>query len=249
MVLAEYKPTGPQLLRRRRPRRPAERGHRLLKLKRDALIVEFFRVLERAKTLRSHLADKYRVAEQRLAIARAIEGSIGVRSAALASKEVPTLQLKTKNVMGIIVPKIDAKSVRKKLEERGYGIVTTSARIDEAAEAYEALVEDIVVAAEIETTMRRLIEEIEKVKRRVNALEYRVIPELKSTEAFIRQRLEEMEASSVPSRCRRPCARPRSRRRAGPRAPGASRSAPGPRGRSRRSRRPRLPQVGGRPPS
>src|SRR6266571_1612469 len=166
MVLAEYKPTRSQLLQLRRTRRMAERGHRLLKLKRDALIVEFFRVLE---------------------------GSIGVRSAALASREVPTLQLKTKNVMGIIVPKIEAKSVRKKLEDRGYGIITTSARIDEAAEAYEALVEDIVVAAEIETTMRRLIEEIEKVKRRVNALEYRVIPELKSTEAFIRQRLEEME--------------------------------------------------------
>src|SRR6266545_3581697 len=150
MVLVEYKPTRSQLLQLRRTRRMAERGHRLLKLKRDALIVEFFRVLERAKTLRSNLADKYRVAEQRIAIARAIEGSIGVRSAALASREVPTLQLKTKNVMGIIVP-------------------------------------------EIETTMRRLIEEIEKVKRRVNALEYRVIPELKSTEAFIRQRLEEME--------------------------------------------------------
>src|SRR6266699_3449753 len=179
MVLAEYKPTRSQLLQLRRTRRMAERGHRLLKLKRDALIVEFFRVLERAKTLRSHLAEKYRVAEQRIAIARAIEGSIGVRSAALASREVPTLQLKTKNVMGIIVPKIDAKSVRKKLEDRGYGIITTSARIVEAAE--------------IETTMRRLIEEIEKVKRRVNALEYRVIPELKSTEAFIRQRLEEME--------------------------------------------------------
>ena len=53
--------------------------------------------------------------------------------------------------------------------------------------------ENVIVAAEIETTMRRLIEEIEKVKRRVNALQYRVIPELKSTEAFIRQRLEEME--------------------------------------------------------
>lgn len=171
----------------------AERGYRLLKLKRDALIVEFFHVLDRAKTLRSNLAEKYRTAEQRIVIARAIEGSIGVRSAALASREVPTLNLKTKNVMGIVVPKIDAKSVRKKLEERGYGVITTSARIDEAAEAYEALVEDIVVAAEIETTMRRLIEEIEKVKRRVNALEYRVIPELKSTEAFIRQRLEEME--------------------------------------------------------
>src|SRR5712692_7467942 len=193
MVLQQYKPTRSQLLQLRRTRRMAERGHRLLKLKRDALIVEFFRVLERAKKLRSNLSEKYTIAEQRIAIARSIEGSIGVRSAALASKEVPTLSLSTKNVMGITVPKIEAQSVRKKLEQRGYGIITTSARIDEAAEAYEALVEDIVVAAEIETTMRRLIEEIEKVKRRVNALEYRVIPELKSTEAFIRQRLEEME--------------------------------------------------------
>ena len=193
IVLIQYKPTRSQLLQLRRIRRTAERGHRLLKLKRDALIVEFFRVLERAKTLRSNLAEKYRVAEQRIAVARAIEGSIGVKSAAFALRTVPTLDLKTKNVMGIIVPKIDAKSVRKKLEERGYGVITTSARVDEAAEAYEALVEDIIVAAEIETTMRRLIEEIEKVKRRVNALEYRVIPELKSTEAFIRQRLEEIE--------------------------------------------------------
>src|SRR2546428_188585 len=147
MVLAEYKPTRSQLLQLRRRRRTAERGHRLLKLNRAAVIVEFVRVLERARTLRSNLAEKYRISEQRIAIARAIEGSIGVESAALASKEVPTLQLKTKNVMGIIVPKIDAKSVRKKLEDRGYGIITTSARIDEAAEAYEALVEDIVVAA------------------------------------------------------------------------------------------------------
>ncbi len=193
MVLQQYKPTRSQLLQLRRTRRMAERGHRLLKLKRDALIVEFFRVLDRAKKLRSNLAEKYVVAEQRIAVARSIEGSIGVRSAALASKQVPTLNLSTKNVMGITVPKIEAQSVRKKLEQRGYGIITTSARIDEAAEAYEALVEDIVVAAEIETTMRRLIEEIEKVKRRVNALEYRVIPELKATESFIRQRLEEME--------------------------------------------------------
>src|SRR2546426_345224 len=108
MVLAQYKPTRSVLLQLRRTRRMAQRGHRLLKLKQDALIVEFFRVLDRA-------------------------------------------------------------------------------------EAYEDLVENVITAAEIETTMRRLIEEIEKVKRRVNALEFRVIPELKATEAFIRQRLEEME--------------------------------------------------------
>src|SRR5947199_10683755 len=107
MVLAEYKPTRSQLLQLRRTRRIAERGHRLLKLKRDALIVEFFRVLERAKTLRSNLAEKYRIAEQRIAIARAIEGSIGVERAAPASKEASTPQLKTKNVMGSSLPKLD----------------------------------------------------------------------------------------------------------------------------------------------
>ena len=193
MVLAQYKPTRSQLLLVRKTRRTAERGHRLLKLKRDALIVEFFRVLDRAKKMRSNLVEKYRVAEQRIAVARAVEGTIGVRSAAFAMRTRPTLELRTRNVMGIVVPRIEAQKVRKKVEERGYGIILTSARIDEAAEAYEDLVENVIVAAEIETTMRRLIEEIEKVKRRVNALEYRVIPELKATEAFIRQRLEEME--------------------------------------------------------
>ena len=193
MVLVQYKPTRSQLLQLRRIRRTAERGHRLLKLKQDALIVEFFRVLERAKAVRSNLVEKYKVAEARITIARAIEGSIGEKSAAEALTETQTLNLNTKNVMGIVVPKIDAKSVRKTIGQRGYGIVGTSPRIDEAAEAYENLVEDVITAAEIETTMRRLIEEIEKVKRRVNALEYRVIPELKATERFIRQRLEEME--------------------------------------------------------
>lgn len=193
MVLAQYKPTRSQLLLVRRTRRTAERGHRLLKLKRDALIVEFFRVLDRAKQMRSNLVEKYRVAEDRIRIAEAVEGAIGVKSSAFALLERPTLELKTRNVMGIVVPRIEARKVRKNIQERGYGIIQTSARIDEAAEAYEDLVENVIVAAEIETTMRRLIEEIEKVKRRVNALEYRVIPELKSTESWIRQRLDEME--------------------------------------------------------
>lgn len=197
MVLAQYKPTRSQLLLLRRTRRTAERGHRLLKLKRDALIVEFFRVLDRARKVRSNLVERYRAAEEAIALARAIEGAAAVRSAAYASLVNPRLDLRTRNVMGIVVPRIEAEKVRKSLPERGYGIIGTTPRIDEAADAYEALVEDIIVAAEIETTMRRLIDEIEKVKRRVNALEYRVIPELKATESFIRQRLEEMERENI----------------------------------------------------
>ncbi len=197
MVLAQYKPTRSQLLLVRRTRRTAVRGHRLLKLKRDALIVEFFKVLERAKQVRSNMAERYKVAEERVAVARAVEGSGAVRSVSYASLVNPRLDLKTRNVMGVMVPRIEAQSVRKALTERGYGIIGTTTRLDDAATAYENLVEDIIVAAEIETTMRRLIDEIEKVKRRVNALEYRVIPELKATESFIRQRLEEMERENI----------------------------------------------------
>jgi len=193
VVLSQYKPTRSQLLLVKKTVKMAQRGHRLLKLKRDALIVEFFRVLDRAKQMRSNLVEKYRVAEQRIAVARAVEGVIGVTSASFAMLTRPTLELRTRNVMGIVVPRIEAQKVRKNIQDRGYGVILTSARIDEAAEAYEDLVENVITAAEIETTMRRLIEEIEKVKRRVNALEYRVIPELKSTEAWIRQRLDEME--------------------------------------------------------
>jgi V/A-type H+-transporting ATPase subunit D len=72
-----------------------------------------------------------------------------------------------------------------------------SVRIDEAADAYEQLVEDIILAAELETTLRKLVEEIEKNKRIVNALEFRILPELKKNEAFIRTRLEEMERENV----------------------------------------------------
>lgn len=193
MAIQDYKPTRSQLILVRKTRATAERGHRLLKLKRDALIVEFFKVLEKARNIRSNIVDKYKLAEERMAIASAIEGLIGIQSASYALLERPTLELKTRNVMGISVPSIDAKSVKKTIAQRGYGVIETSPRIDEAAEAYEDLVENIIRAAEVETTMRRLIEEIEKVKRRVNALENRVIPDLKATERFIRFRLEEME--------------------------------------------------------
>jgi len=73
----------------------------------------------------------------------------------------------------------------------------TSAVIDEAAEAFEDLVEAIIEAAEIETTMKRLLDEIESTKRRVNALEFKVIPELTEARDFIKMRLDEMEREEL----------------------------------------------------
>jgi len=196
-MLREFKPTRMELLEIKKRIRLSELGYKLLKMKRDGLILEFFRILDKARDLRAQLTKEYALAKQKINIAKAVEGEIAVRSAAFAVIENPTLELKSKNVMGIVVPAIEAKSVKKKVNERGYGLLGTSMRIDEAAEAYENLLENIILAAEYETKMRKLIEEIEKTKRRVNALEYKVIPELKRSEAFIRFRLEELERENI----------------------------------------------------
>jgi len=196
-MVREYKATRSELLELKKQIKLSTTGHRLLKMKRDSLIAEFFNILDKAKGIRTGIQDKYDRAMERLSIAKAIEGTIGVKSAAFAALENPELELTTKNIMGIVVPEIDSRSVKKRIDERGYGIIGTSSRIDEAAEAFEDLVEDIVLAAEIETTMRRLLDEIEKTRRRVNALEFRVIPNLESQEAFIRLRLEELERENI----------------------------------------------------
>ncbi|MCK5548051.1 MAG: V-type ATP synthase subunit D, partial [Thermoplasmata archaeon] len=168
-MTTEYKPTRSVLLDIKRKIKLSQTGYKLLKMKRDGLIMEFFKILDKSKDIRLHITEEYRIAREKIAIADSVDGSTEVKSAAFAMGERPTLELKSRNVMGIVVPEIEAKSVKKKLTERGYGIIATSARIDEAAEAFENLVEDIIMAAEYETKMRKLIEEIDKTKRRVNA--------------------------------------------------------------------------------
>ena len=174
-----------------------EAGHKILKMKRDGLILEFFKILEEAKSVRQKIVQDYERATEKIAIAKAVDGVIAVKSAAFALKAHPEIRLRSKNIMGLVVPEIESTSVRTTLDKRGYGVIGTSTFIDEAAESYEDLVETIIKAAEIETTMKRLLDEIERTKRRVNALEYKVIPELKEAEDFIEFRLEEMERENI----------------------------------------------------
>ena len=162
-------------------------------MKRDGLILEFFNVLEKAKTTREDLQEKYKKAARMSDFANTVEGSINLKAAAFSVKETPSIVLRPKNIMGVVVPQIEASKVRKGLFDRGYGLLATSPVIDETATAYEELVDSIVRAAEIETTMKRLLDEIESTKRRVNALEFKVIPELTAARDFIKMRLDEME--------------------------------------------------------
>jgi V/A-type H+-transporting ATPase subunit D len=197
MGVKDVKPTRSELIELKKKIKLSEGGHKLLKMKRDGLILEFFEILGRAKDVRADLDTAYEKATEKIGIAYSIEGTVTVKSTAFALKDVPQIKLESRNIMGVVVPKIESSSVRKPMYNRGYGVLGTSSYIDEAADAYEGLVEKIILAAEIETTMKRLLEDIEKTKRRVNALEFKVIPELSEVMNFIQLRLEEMERENT----------------------------------------------------
>lgn len=196
-ILPGTKPTRAVLIALKRRMKTAKTGHSLLKMKRDGLMIEFFEVLNKAKTVRKELVESLIKAEQRLNMAKATEGTVAINSVAYSLQKEPSIQLESRNIMGVVVPKIAAESVQKKMYERGYGIIGTSAAIDEAAEAYETLLDKVILAAEVETALIRLVEDIDSTKRRVNALEFKVIPDIKDTIKFISMALEEMERDNV----------------------------------------------------
>ena len=197
MALRDIKPTRSELINVKRRIKLSERGYNILKMKRDGLILEFFKVLQQAKDSRGALLERYEHAMEMIALAETVEGAIGVKAAAFSAADIPAISLKSKNIMGVVVPEIQASSVRKSVLDRGYGMLGTSAVIDETAEAFEDLLEAVIEAAEIETTMKRLLDEIESTKRRVNALEFKVIPELTEAGNFIKMRLDEMEREEL----------------------------------------------------
>ena len=175
----------------------SERGHDTLEQKRDGLIMEFMDILDQAQDVREDLNANYETAQRKLDMARAMEGDVAVRGAAAALHDHPEITTQSKNIMGVVVPQIESSKVRKTLDERGYGLLGSSARIDEAADAYEELLETIILAAEVETAMKKMLTEIETTKRRVNALEFKLLPDLYENQEYIEQKLEEQEREEI----------------------------------------------------
>ena len=197
MSIADVKPTRSELIATRRRIKLSISGHKLLKMKRDGLIIEFFELLPKVKDMRSQLVGLYTVADKKLAVAMVADGKSALRSAANCVRTPPQVELSENNIMGVVVPKIKVSTIEKSVEERGYGLIGTSVRIDESVHAFEKLAEKVLEAAELETTMKKLLDEIESTKRRVNALEFKVIPQLEEVAAYITLRLEELERENV----------------------------------------------------
>lgn len=186
-------PTRMELLQLKRKSTLAIKGHKLLKEKRDALIMEFFNILEEAKGARKSAEDKLAQAYKALILAQATSGTNKVAGASIAVKEVPDMETMSRSIMGVKVPVLNAGEAKRTLLERGYGLTDTSSQLDEAATSFEEALEAIINLAEVERTIKLLADEIESTKRRVNALENIVIPRLTTTVKYITMRLDEME--------------------------------------------------------
>ncbi|MHC1605305.1 MAG: V-type ATP synthase subunit D [Candidatus Methanofastidiosia archaeon] len=196
-MTTEINPTRSELLELKKKIELSQSGHALLKKKRDALILELFSAIKKAKNAREKLDREYEIAQEKIAISQAIDGIVKLKSVAFARTDSPYLTVKKQNIMGIEIPHISEVKAEKKIFERGYGIGSTSSRIDEACLFYEKIIEKIAIAAEFETIIKKILYEIEKTKRRVNALEYRIIPDLLENQKIIVTRLNERERENI----------------------------------------------------
>ncbi len=186
-------PTRMELLKLKDREKLAVKGHGLLKEKRNALIMEFFNILERVKGSRENVENKLAEAFEDLTAAQIVMGDLAVKKAAMSVKESVKVDIDSRSVMGVSVPLIEAETSTNTLVERGYGFLDTSAKLDEAARNFEESIKLIIELAEIEKTIVLLAAEIESTKRRVNALEHIIIPRMENTVKYIEMRLEEME--------------------------------------------------------
>jgi V/A-type H+-transporting ATPase subunit D len=193
----QVNPTRMELIRKKAQIRMAEQGRDLLRQKMDVLIREFFLLTASFTRSREELEAAANEAYRSLLIAQAVDDSIALKSAAFAARKEIALDVRSRNIMGVPVPVIGKKRLVRNVLERGYGIVGTSGRIDETAEKFETELNVIMDLAEKETAMRRLGAEIQMSRRRVNALEQVLIPELNRQARYIKLSIEEREREDL----------------------------------------------------
>jgi V/A-type H+-transporting ATPase subunit D len=192
-ILQNIKPTRMELLKLKRRVKLADKGHRLLKEKRDALISEFMLVIKEYRDARRRVEENLRIAFYNLLMAEVLLGSRDLEQISGITTRDIGLEFVTKNIMGVSIPILEIGDVVRRINERGYGFLSTTAKLDDAAKGFEESLLLIVKLAEVEESVRRIAQEVEKTKRRVNALEYIVIPRLNATIKHIEMRMEEIE--------------------------------------------------------
>lgn len=175
----------------------AQQGRDLLKEKRRAMMQEFMgaaeNLIEEGEELRRSAAS----ARRALALANALDGDEVVNSASFAARGEASIVIDRGHIMGVAVPKFERKNFSRSLLGRGYSLVGTSARIDEVARRFEDELNAILKVAASEVKLRRLVDEIQRTSRRVNALENLTLPHLMARRDSIQAVLEERDREDL----------------------------------------------------
>jgi len=190
-------PTRMNLLGRKAQVSLAKQGVDLLKKKRDALVTDFFVVVKNSLASRESLNQTSQQAVELLNLAAAIEGRQPLESAALPGRRDIRLNVSEKNVWGIKIPEVSAGSIVRDQFSRGYNPASATSRTIKTTDAFEQMIDLLIVVAGSETRLKRLGSEIKKTTRRVNALEQVVIPRIYREMSYIKSVLEQREREDI----------------------------------------------------
>lgn len=199
MAKLNVNPTRMQLTSLKGRLSTATRGHKLLKDKQDELMRRFIELIRRNKELRMEVEEELKDSFNDFLLASAVMSPEMLEEAVAFPKETITVDIKKKNVMSVNIPVMNF--LRKLEDDEGsiypYGFAQTSSELDDAIAKLYGIMPKLLELAEVEKACQLMADEIEKTRRRVNALEYRTIPDLEETIRFIRMKLDENERSTI----------------------------------------------------
>lgn len=197
MAVLNVNPTRMELTRLKKQLTTAVRGHKLLKDKRDELMRQYLDLIRENRTLREEVEREIKEANSHFVKASGVMSKQSLDTALLAPKQEVYLEVETKNVMSVDIPVFKASTRTSDASDiYSYGFASTSFELDEAVDRVSALLPKMLKLAQVEKSTSRMAAEIEKTRRRVNALEHVMIPRYRDTIRMITMKLEENDRSS-----------------------------------------------------
>lgn len=197
MASTQINPTRMELTRLKKKLATAMKGHKLLKDKRDELMRQFLDMVRENKALRERVEEGIKKANQNFVLANAVMRSEVTKTALMAPKQSVSVDVSSKNVMSVEIPVFNCKTRTANANDiYSYGLGFTSSDLDFAVKSLAEVFPDMLRLAEVEKSCKLMATEIEKTRRRVNALEHVVIPETQRNIKYITMKLDENERST-----------------------------------------------------
>ncbi|MFL2104218.1 V-type ATP synthase subunit D [Desemzia sp. FAM 23991] len=177
----------------------ASRGHKLLKDKQDELMRQFIELIKKNNQLRTVVEDKLISAMQSFVMAKSLLNEKYIEELVAVPPRTVNLSVYEKNIMSVNVPvmNFDYSEEDDNTSDVSYGYLNSNSELDVSIEEMSAVMKELLELSEIEKTCQLLADEIESTRRRVNALEYRTIPQLEETIYFIQMKLDESERAEI----------------------------------------------------